>query len=392
MSPAPAQIQLVRLAIQDVGVLDGRLDLGPFEPGVTILSARSPLSRATLLAALDAALFERHDARHMGILALRARGTGTAPEIRLDLSVGGERMSVHKRFLDRPLAEVRLPNEGALFTGAKAEEVLSTILGPRAPDRAQHGLLAAGLDFMAQHRDLSARLAAMDGELLELERARKRAEGAEARARGVAALAEESEIDLANAEASFNALHGEMTSRAALIGELDEPVTPTNADAASRRGRVSDTLVALRVVTSDTLLDARHAQALAALAPAHRRARSAAVALDAATPQLLRGETVRALGEINACKRRARALHDRLTALTHTWSLPLVLEEPAERSAGSVLRSTLHELRCASGELRILVLAGHPSRLDRAHVDHAMDLDDLREERRRTPDLDGLSG
>jgi hypothetical protein len=396
MSAQPPQIQLVRLAIQDVGVLDGRLDLGPFERGLTVISARSPLARAALVAALDAALFERHDAVHEGILALRARGTGKAPEIRLELCVGGERMSVHKRFLERPFAEVRLPREGAVFTGAKAEEVVSALLGSRAPgrargERADGGLLAGGLEFIAQRRDLSARLAATDDELPALEREWKRAEGAQAQARDVATLADESEIELARAEVRFGRIHGEMTARAALIGELAEAGAPTSLDEA-RRDRLRDTLVALQAITSDALLEQRHATALAALGPAHRQARAAAVALEAAAPQLLHGESARALGAITACKRRSRALRALLTDLSRTWSLPLVLEDSPERPREGSILSMLQDLRDGSSELRILVLTAPPSRFDRAHIDHLVDLDELRDERRRAPDLDRLSG
>ena len=358
------RVQLIRLGIQDVGILDGRLDLGPFERGLNVISGRSPLARTAVVAALRAALFERHDDRHAGIMALQANGTRNAPEVRLELSVGEDRMSVHKRFLDKPLVEVRLDHEGAVFTGANAEEMLSGILGSRAADRAgserhHEDLRAAALDLTARRRALSAQLAAIEGELPPLERERKRAASAEALARDVAAFAEDSEQELANAEARFESVHRE--------------------------------IAALRTMTPDALLDERRAHALAALTSAHRRARSAAVTLDAATPELLRGETLRAQGAITAHARRSREIRDSMLALSSAWPLPLVLEDPVEWVDDGRMLSTLQSLREASSELQVILLTGNPLRFSRAPVDCAVDLDRARDERRRAPELGRIS-
>lgn len=358
------RVQLIRLGIQDAGILDGPVDLGPFERGLNVISARSPLARSAVVAALRAALFDRHDDRHDGIMALQANGTRTAPEVRLELSIGGERMSVHKRFLEQPLVEVRVGREGAVLTGVHAEEVLSVILGSRAADRAgsEHNhedLRAAALDLTARRGALSAQLAAIERELPSLERERQRAAAAEALARDAAALAEDSEQELANAEARFDSIHRE--------------------------------IVAQRTRTPDALLDERRAHALAALASAHRRARSAAVALDAATPELLRGETLRAQGAITAQARRSREIRDRLLALSSAWPLPLVLEDPVGWVDDGEMLSMLQSLREASSELQVILLTGNPSRFTQARVDFAVDLDRARDERRRAPEIERIS-
>lgn len=138
-------VELSSLVIQDVGVLEGRTELGPFSSGVSVISGRSPVEKATLVEALRAALFERHDERHAGIKALQAPGARGASEMRIELSIGGERVSVHKRFLERPFAEVRLHREGAVFTGAKAEEVLLARLAVGAPGGRRNDLRLWGL-------------------------------------------------------------------------------------------------------------------------------------------------------------------------------------------------------------------------------------------------------
>ena len=186
-----------------------------------------------------------------------------------------------------------------------------------APSRADLLALVAALwaALLERRAELSARLGAIERELPALEAEWKAAVAAEARARRVQSLAEEAELELANVEAQFDRIHGELTARACLVRELDAAAAPPLAESAARRAILIETLAELRASTPDALLDDRHALALAALAPAHRRSRSAAVARDTTTPELLRGETLRALGAISACKRRSRELHARVVAL-----------------------------------------------------------------------------
>jgi hypothetical protein len=129
-------VKLVSLSVQDIGPLTGRLDLGPFSSGVNVISGRNEVGKSTLVEALRTALFERHDAGHQGIKALQTHGTRNAPEIWVELDIGGERVSVHKRFLEKPLVEVRLPGGGAPHLGAEAEDLLLVRLeGRRAGKR-----------------------------------------------------------------------------------------------------------------------------------------------------------------------------------------------------------------------------------------------------------------
>ena len=50
-------IKLVSLAVQDVGALTGRIDLGPFVSGVNVISGRNEIGKSTLVEALRSALF-----------------------------------------------------------------------------------------------------------------------------------------------------------------------------------------------------------------------------------------------------------------------------------------------------------------------------------------------
>jgi predicted nucleic acid-binding Zn-ribbon protein len=128
-------VKLVRLSVQDVGPLVGRIDLGPFSSGVSVISGRNEVGKSTLVEALRMALFERHDAKHQRIKALQTHGTRNAPEIWVELDIGGERVSVHKRFVEKPLVEVRLSGGGPALQGSEAEDLLLARLDGRRAGR-----------------------------------------------------------------------------------------------------------------------------------------------------------------------------------------------------------------------------------------------------------------
>ncbi|WP_437303821.1 AAA family ATPase [Sorangium sp. So ce388] len=152
-------IKLLRLSVQDVGNLVGRFDLGPFSAGINVISGRNEAGKSTLVRALRAALFERHDSENQHVQSLRTRGTRNAPEIWVELELGGERVSVHKRFLERPVADVRLHRDNTEVHGASAEEMLLSQLEGRRPgkrDRSRNHMGLWGLLWVAQDESASA--------------------------------------------------------------------------------------------------------------------------------------------------------------------------------------------------------------------------------------------
>ena len=468
-------VQLLSLSLADVCGLDARAPLGPFGHGVNLLSGRSQVGKTALVAALRAVLFERHDDDHPGLAALRARGTRRGPSIQVEIIVHGEPLTVRKRFLEEPFAEVRLQREGSVFTGAKAEAVLLARLTGGAPGEpaalAQWGLLratrgedlaearwaaagglvtptldpvAAALDVPAQLADVAAQLGELEARRPTLDREWKAAAEAELRARDLDRLARESEIQLANAEALLDAVHRDLAVRTTLASEVAAlGVEVARVEAAllaatvGRRDVALETLAALRTIAPDELLKARHASALAALGLAHRGTRTAAAALDDATPQLLRSDTLRAQGAITSCNRRAGELRDRARAL-EAWTehpaaarrraeagelraldddrglrerlaavvrisaarmlsrgqrpLPLVLDDTMGWGEDGRLASMVAMLRGASTDIQILVLTVQPSRFNRLDVDYAVDLDPLCDERRSAAGFGRMSG
>lgn len=152
-------IKLLRLGVQDVGNLVGRFDLGPFSPGINVIGGRNEAGKSTLVRALRAALFERHDSENQHVQSLRTRGTRNAPEIWVELELGGERVSVHKRFLERPVVDVHLHRDGTEVHGANAEELLLSQLEGRRPgkrDRSRNHMGLWGLLWVAQDESASA--------------------------------------------------------------------------------------------------------------------------------------------------------------------------------------------------------------------------------------------
>jgi hypothetical protein len=480
MSPG---VKLVSLSLENVGGLDARVDLGPFGGGLNLLGGQSHVGKTALVAALRAALFERHDARPAGLEALRARGMRDGPEIHLALTLDGEPVGVRKRFLEEPFAEVRLLREGSVFTGANAEDVLAARLAgrplgassPSLEPLAEWGLLrstrgeglaealraaaagpgataadpvAVALDLPVQLAELTAQLGEIEGARPGLSRAWTAAVEAEHRARELDRVARESEIQLANAEALLDAVHGDLAVRSELTSEiaaLGEEIARVEAAllsaTAARREAALETLAALRTIAPDALLKDRHASALAALAPAHRNARSAAAALDDATPELLRGDTLRAQSAVTASARRAGDLRDklraieafldhpaagrrraprggsplldgsagleggareRLAAVVHLTAarmtarrrrpLPLVLDDTIGWGEDGRLLSMLQILRDTSTDVQIIVLTVQPSRFDRLDVEYTADLDPLRDARLRAPGAGRMSG
>lgn len=128
-------IKLVRLAVQHVGVITGRLEVGPFADGINVIGGGNEVGKSTLVEALRAALFERHDSKNQKVKALQTHGTRNAPEVFVELDIGGDRISMRKRFLEGCSAELRLHRDGTVVRDADADDHLLTLLDGRRPGK-----------------------------------------------------------------------------------------------------------------------------------------------------------------------------------------------------------------------------------------------------------------
>lgn len=96
--------------------------------GLNLLAGPNEMGKSTLLAALCAALFEKHRSGAQSVKSLQPAGhEGTAPWVALDFERDGAPYRIEKRFLRRPLARLTLA-DGRRIEGDRAEEQLHRLL------------------------------------------------------------------------------------------------------------------------------------------------------------------------------------------------------------------------------------------------------------------------
>ncbi len=126
-------LRVTRVCITDVGVLRGRVDLGAFDPGITLITGGNETGKTTVVNALRCAFFERHGTNNATVRSLQPHGeTTVGPEIEVDFELDGHRYELSKRFLKKAEAVLRIDG-GTPLTGADADEKVWEVLGSSAP-------------------------------------------------------------------------------------------------------------------------------------------------------------------------------------------------------------------------------------------------------------------
>jgi hypothetical protein len=95
--------------------------------GVNVLAECNEFGKSTLLAAIRGVLFERFSSKAQSVQAMRHWVNKTGPKITLEFELDGELYKIEKRFLDKPYAELKLPN-GTIHSNDSAEEYLQNLL------------------------------------------------------------------------------------------------------------------------------------------------------------------------------------------------------------------------------------------------------------------------
>jgi DNA repair exonuclease SbcCD ATPase subunit len=96
--------------------------------GLNLIVGPNELGKSTVLAALEAVLFEKHRSTAQSVKDLQHFRHRTAPAVALEMELDGARYRIEKRFVLRPMARLTLP-DGRRIDGDEAEEELLRLLG-----------------------------------------------------------------------------------------------------------------------------------------------------------------------------------------------------------------------------------------------------------------------
>lgn len=144
-----------RIAVRNFRKLVSPLVLDGLGEGVTIIAGDNEEGKSTLLDAIRAGLFERHNIGGRAAEAMQPYGSSVRPEIQLEFELDGKAYSITKGFAQKPSALLTTPS--GKFEGPAAEERLAELLKFKVPDRGEskldhQGIL--GLFWLAQGRAL----------------------------------------------------------------------------------------------------------------------------------------------------------------------------------------------------------------------------------------------
>jgi uncharacterized protein YhaN len=95
--------------------------------GLNLIVGPNEMGKSTLLAALVAALFEKHRSSSRTVQSFQPSRHRTAPRVALDFEVGGKPFRIEKQFLKRPFAHLHMP-DGSRIDGDDAEAELERLL------------------------------------------------------------------------------------------------------------------------------------------------------------------------------------------------------------------------------------------------------------------------
>ncbi|MDK4807980.1 MAG: AAA family ATPase [Novosphingobium aromaticivorans] len=143
-----------RIAIENFRKFREKREIAGLAAGLNIVIEPNETGKSTVLEAVRAALFLKHNSKTQLITSFQPHGDEVAPEIELDFAVGAEDYALKKRFIGRAMAELSGPSGRS--QNAEAEERLQRLLGfeqGRGYDDDLAGAL--GMLWVAQSEGLS---------------------------------------------------------------------------------------------------------------------------------------------------------------------------------------------------------------------------------------------
>ena len=110
------------LELTHVGRFRETVRLGPFSPGLNILSAPNESGKSTSLQAAARALFDRHTTKGEEIKSLQPAGTSLTPRVTVEFETRAGRFQIAKTFLQKPESRLSQFQSGSWKLVAEADE------------------------------------------------------------------------------------------------------------------------------------------------------------------------------------------------------------------------------------------------------------------------------
>ncbi len=126
------------LELTHVGRFRETVLVGPFAPGLNILSAPNESGKSTALQAAARTLFDRHTTKSDEIKALQPAGTSLAPRITVEFETGEGHFRIAKTFLQKPesrLSQLRSGTWELLAEADDADQRVQDLLKSSLPGR-----------------------------------------------------------------------------------------------------------------------------------------------------------------------------------------------------------------------------------------------------------------
>lgn len=137
-------MKLRSLAVNQFRKFTSPVKLEGIEDGLNIVVGPNEMGKSTLLDALRAVLFEKHDSKAKSVREMRNERNQAAPVVELTFELEDGIHSVSKRFLKKSYASLRCP-DGTTLNGADAESRLRDILNFSEPGKAAANPEALGM-------------------------------------------------------------------------------------------------------------------------------------------------------------------------------------------------------------------------------------------------------
>lgn len=115
-----------RIEIRNFRKLARPVRLDGLQPGLNVIAGDNEEGKSTVLEAVRAALFDRHNLTGEGASSFQPFGSAVRPEVRLAFEVGGEEYHLAKSYCQNQSAELHTSDKA--FNGPAAEERLRELL------------------------------------------------------------------------------------------------------------------------------------------------------------------------------------------------------------------------------------------------------------------------